>query len=183
MQRIFQAGQGSAQSRAMISNRVNELLPSRTCLGIGRGLGLQHGAEGGKQARRNRIDRNRLQPLAAFFIFAPVVAGNRPDQRLPRSQRAAPRHLRQRQNRILDRSAGHRLERGRQRRCRRSQGMLRRQRRNRPQCGKIVDTLPDEAFDPFPVSCRKIRIGERRDNLLQLVILRAYLPADFRQSR
>src|SRR5579864_2545319 len=46
-----------------------------------------------------------------------------------------------------------------------------------------MNPLADEALDAFAVSRRKFWISERHDNLLQLAILRGYLPAEFGQSR
>ena len=61
--------------------------------------------------------------------------------------------------------------------------MLRRQGRNRPQSAKIDDPLSHEGLDALPLFGRKLVIGERRDNLLQLAFLRADLLAEFRKSR
>ncbi len=61
--------------------------------------------------------------------------------------------------------------------------MLRRQGRNRAQSGQIPDPLPDEGLDAVALFGRKFSIGKRCDDILQLAILRAYPPPEFRQSR
>ena len=177
LKRLFHSRQGRAQSCAMVSGRSDQLLFRRAELGAV--LRPHHRGKGWNQAGGNRFVGDRLQPLPALRILAPVVAGDGPNKSLPRSQRAAVGHLRQRQERVVHRPLRHRLERARQCRGRLAQRMLWRQGGNRGQRRQVIDPLTNEGFDAVAVFPREIRVAQGADHPLQPTLDRRDFPILF----